>query len=41
MPAASADGIALTMDVDGGIGFDPSGVVESALRAERVGYDGI
>ncbi len=29
------------MDVDGGIGFDPSGVVESARLAERVGYDGI
>jgi probable F420-dependent oxidoreductase len=29
------------MDVDGGIGFDPSGVVESALLAEQVGYDGI
>jgi probable F420-dependent oxidoreductase len=41
VPAGSADGIALTMDVDGGIGFDPSGVVESAQRAERVGYDGI
>ncbi len=29
------------MDVDGGIGFDPSGVVEAAQLAERVGYDGI
>jgi probable F420-dependent oxidoreductase len=29
------------MDVDGGIGFDPTGVVESARLAERVGYDGI
>ncbi|HEY5096463.1 MAG TPA: LLM class F420-dependent oxidoreductase [Acidimicrobiales bacterium] len=29
------------MDVDGGIGFDPSGVIESARLAERVGYDGI
>jgi probable F420-dependent oxidoreductase len=29
------------MDVDGGIGFDPSGVIESARLAEQVGYDGI
>jgi probable F420-dependent oxidoreductase len=29
------------MDVDGGIGFDPSGVIESARLAESVGYDGI
>jgi probable F420-dependent oxidoreductase len=29
------------MDVDGGIGFDPAGVVESARLAERVGYDGL
>jgi probable F420-dependent oxidoreductase len=29
------------MDVDGGIGFDPAGVVESAQLAERVGYDGL
>ena len=29
------------MRVDGGIGFDPIGVVESARLAERVGYDGI
>ncbi len=29
------------MDVDGGIGFDPGGVVEAARMAERVGYDGI
>jgi len=29
------------MDVDGGIGFDPAGVVEAALLAERVGYDGL
>jgi probable F420-dependent oxidoreductase len=29
------------MDVDGGLGFDPSGVIESAVLAERVGYDGI
>ncbi len=29
------------MDVDGGIGFDPRGVIETAKLAERVGYDGI
>ncbi|HEV3281479.1 MAG TPA: LLM class F420-dependent oxidoreductase [Acidimicrobiales bacterium] len=29
------------MDVDGGIGFDPAGVVEAARLAEQVGYDGI
>ena len=29
------------MDVDGGLGFDPSKVIESARLAERVGYDGI
>jgi probable F420-dependent oxidoreductase len=29
------------MRVDGGIGFDPSGVIEAARLAERVGYDGI
>ena len=29
------------MDVDGGIGFDPSGVIESARLAAQVGYDGI
>ncbi len=29
------------MDVDGGIGFDPRGVIESARLAEQVGYDGI
>jgi probable F420-dependent oxidoreductase len=29
------------MRVDGTIGFDPSGVVESARQAEDVGYDGI
>ena len=29
------------MNVDGGIGFDPSGVIESAQLAERVGYDGL
>ncbi|MGO8869951.1 MAG: LLM class F420-dependent oxidoreductase [Acidimicrobiales bacterium] len=29
------------MRVDGGIGFDPSGVVEAARTAEQVGYDGI
>jgi probable F420-dependent oxidoreductase len=28
------------MEIDGGIGFDPSGVIESAKQAERVGYDG-
>ena len=29
------------MDVDGGIGFDPRGVIQSARLAEQVGYDGI
>jgi len=29
------------MRIDGGIGFDPAGVVEAARLAERVGYDGI
>jgi probable F420-dependent oxidoreductase len=29
------------MDVDGGIGFDPAGVIEAARQAERVGYDGL
>jgi probable F420-dependent oxidoreductase len=29
------------MDVDGGIGFDPAGVIEAARLAERVGYDGL
>jgi probable F420-dependent oxidoreductase len=29
------------MDVDGGMGFDPAGVVEAARTAEEVGYDGI
>lgn len=29
------------MRVDGGIGFDPAAVVESARLAEQVGYDGI
>ncbi len=29
------------MLVDGGIGFDPSGAVEAAVRAEGDGYDGI
>jgi probable F420-dependent oxidoreductase len=29
------------MRVDGGIGFDPAGVVESARLAEQVGYDGL
>ena len=28
-------------DVDGAIGFDPSGVVEPAMVAEAVGYDGL
>jgi len=29
------------MYVDGAVGFDPSGVVESARRAEATGYDGV
>jgi probable F420-dependent oxidoreductase len=29
------------MLVDGGIGFDPSGAIETARLAEQVGYDGI
>ncbi len=29
------------MQVDGGVGFDPSGVVESARQAEALGYDGV
>ena len=29
------------MRVDGGIGFDPGGVVETARMAEQVGYDGL
>src|ERR1019366_3543390 len=29
------------MRIDGGIGFDPSGVIEAARLAEQVGYDGI
>ena len=29
------------MRIDGGIGFDPAGVIEAARLAERVGYDGI
>jgi probable F420-dependent oxidoreductase len=29
------------MLIDGGIGFDPAGVIESARLAEQVGYDGI
>jgi probable F420-dependent oxidoreductase len=29
------------MDVDGGVGFDPAGVIETARLAERVGYDGL
>jgi hypothetical protein len=28
-------------DVDGGIGFDPAGVIEAARLAEQVGYDGL
>jgi len=27
--------------IDGGIGFDPSGVIDTALAAEKAGYDGI
>jgi probable F420-dependent oxidoreductase len=30
-----------TVLVDGGIGFDPSGVIDTARAAEKVGYDGI
>jgi probable F420-dependent oxidoreductase len=30
-----------TVQVDGFIGFDPSRVVETATRAERIGYDGL
>ncbi|MHB8319543.1 MAG: LLM class F420-dependent oxidoreductase [Acidimicrobiales bacterium] len=29
------------MKVDGGIGFDPTGIVEAAKRAEKTGYDGV
>ena len=29
------------MRIDGGIGFDPAGVIEAARLAEQVGYDGI
>jgi probable F420-dependent oxidoreductase len=29
------------MKIDGGIGFDPSGIVEQAQRAEASGYDGV
>jgi probable F420-dependent oxidoreductase len=29
------------MKVDGGIGFDPSGIAEAAKRAEANGYDGV
>ena len=29
------------MRVDGGIGFDPAGVIEAARQAEEVGYDGL
>ena len=34
-------GIPWPMRVDAGLGFDPSGVVDSARSAERDGYDGI
>jgi probable F420-dependent oxidoreductase len=27
--------------IDGGIGFDPSGIAEQAKRAEAIGYDGV
>jgi probable F420-dependent oxidoreductase len=29
------------MKIDGGIGFDPSGIAEQAANAERSGYDGV
>jgi probable F420-dependent oxidoreductase len=29
------------MRVDGGLGFDPAGAIETARQAEQVGYDGI
>ena len=29
------------MRIDGGLGFDPAGAIESARLAEQVGYDGI
>ena len=29
------------MKIDGGIGFDPSGVAEQAAKAEASGYDGV
>ncbi|HEY2565449.1 MAG TPA: TIGR03617 family F420-dependent LLM class oxidoreductase, partial [Acidimicrobiales bacterium] len=29
------------MEVDGAVGFDPKGVVESARQAEDLGYDGV
>jgi probable F420-dependent oxidoreductase len=29
------------MKIDGGIGFDPSGIAEQAVRAEANGYDGV
>jgi probable F420-dependent oxidoreductase len=29
------------MKIDGGIGFDPSGIAEQAQRAEAAGYDGV
>src|SRR6202020_2070493 len=37
----SPRGLPWPMDVDGGIGFDPAGVVEAARTAEEGGYDGI
>src|SRR5271165_4662342 len=29
------------MKVDGGIGFDPSGIAQAARSAEEIGYDGV
>ncbi|HEY1827197.1 MAG TPA: LLM class F420-dependent oxidoreductase [Acidimicrobiales bacterium] len=29
------------MKIDGGIGFDPNGIAEQAVRAEKNGYDGV
>ena len=29
------------MKIDGGIGFDPTGIAEAARRAEDEGYDGV
>ena len=40
-PRTLMAGIPWSMDIDGAIGVDPSGVVEAAEQAERVGYDGI